>query len=210
VFFINLIISFSFSQKFFGQRATQYPAYPPLFAFHYLGETYLKLNDIEKASHCFEKAMEISPRHLSRGINFGKILVQMKMITKAIQVFDKTLALSGNTLELKEEIANFCIGEEVNEYAVKLLESIVEELPNRADLLFKLAKITEKLGDTSKAMIFLIRSGEIDTENEDIKIHLANNYLSLDKPLLAEIPLKQILKINPNNELARELLQKCA
>ena len=94
--------------------------------------------------------------------------------------------------------------------AAKLLDSIVREQPNRADLLFKLAKALEKLGEIRKAVNFLTRAQEIDKENDDIKIHLARDYLALDKPIMAEGPLKKMLKNNPDNELARELLGKCA
>ncbi len=181
-----------------------------VFAFHHLGEIYLKLNDIEKASHYFEKAMKISPRQISRGIDFGKTLVKMKMSEKAIQVFDKTLELSGSTFELREEIADFCINEGVDEYVVKLLESIVKELPDRSDLFFKLGKTLEKLGQTNKAATYLINAAGIDKENVDIRLHLAKSYLTADKTVLAEKPLKEILKISPDNKQAKELLKQCA
>ena len=184
--------------------------YLDVFAFHYLGEIYLKLNDIEKASHYFEKAMKISPRHISRGIDFGKTLVQRKMDKRAIQVFNKVLDLHGSSLELREEIADFCIEEGVNEYAVKLLESIVKKLPDRSDLFFKLGKTMERLGNITKAGTYLINASEIDKQNVEIKISLAKNYLTLGKPILAEKPLKDTLKINPKNELAKKLLRQCA
>lgn len=184
--------------------------YLDVFAFHYLGEIYLRLEDIEKAASFFEKAMKISPRHLSRGVHFGKTLVQMKMVKKAVQVFDKTLEFAGGSLELREEISEFCIAQEVNPYAAKLLESIVSDEPNRADLLLKLAKVLEKLGERQKAITYLVRARELDKENEEIDIHLAQNYLALKKPLMAEGPLKKILRKNPDNELARALLKECA
>jgi CheY-like chemotaxis protein len=179
-------------------------------AFHYLGEIYLKWKDIEKAAHYLEKAMRISPRHVKRGIHFGKTLVQMKAIPKAIQVFEKTLDYAGSPPGLREEIANFCITAEVDEYAAKLLRSLVGEQPNRSDLLLKLAIILEKLGDVSKAITHLVRASEIDKESVDIKIRLAKNYLALKKPILAERPLRDIINKNPDNELAQELLKQCA
>ena len=84
-----------------------------VFAFHYLGELYLKQNDIEKAQQYFEKAMKISPRHLTRGITFGKTLVKMKMNKRATHVFDGAFKLSGSSIELKEEVTDFCIEEGV-------------------------------------------------------------------------------------------------
>ncbi len=174
--------------------------YLDVFAFHYLGEIYLKLNDIDKASHYFEKAMKISPRQIRRGVDFGKILVQRKMAKRAIHVFNKVLDLHGSSLELREDIADFCIEEGgVDEYAVKLLESIVKELPDRSDLFFKLGKTMERLGNINKAVTYLINASEIDKQNVDIKISLAKNYLTLGKPILAEKPLKDTLKIEPKN-----------
>ena len=181
-----------------------------MFAFHYLGELYLKVNDIEKAQHYFEEAMRISPRNLSRGINFGKTLVQMKMIPRAIGVFDQALELSRSTLELKEEIADFCIEEGASEYAAKLLESIFKEKPNRADLFFKLGKALENSGNIKKAVAYLVRASGVDKDNIEIKIHLGKDYLTLGKPIFAEKVLKKALKINPNHKAARELLRQCA
>ena len=180
-----------------------------VFAFHHLGEIYLKKKDVEKAAYYLEKAMKISPRHLERGINFGKTLVRMKMVSKAKQVFEKTLNLAERRSELREEIAEFCIEENVNEYASGLLESIVQEQPDRADLLFQLGKTQEKLGNPKSAVTYLVRAGNLDKKNVDIKIHLAKDYLTLNKPMLAEGPLKEILKNNPDNDLARELLKQC-
>ena len=183
--------------------------YLDVFAFHCLGELYLKANEIEKAQRYFEKAMRISPRHLSRGVNFGKTLVQMKMIPRAIQVFDEALKLSGSTLELRKEIADFCIEEAVSEYAVRLLESIIKESPNRADLLFKLGKALENSGDINGAVTYLAKAGRMDKKNVEIKIHLAKDYLTLGKPIFAEKFLKNALRINPNHKGAKELLRHC-
>ncbi len=181
-----------------------------VFAFHYLGEIYLKKKKIEKAAYYLDKAMRISPRHLDRGINFGKTLIRMKMIPKALQVFDRTLELSGSTPELQEEIAEFCMENNIDEYAVRLLESLITVQPKRADLMFKLGKTLEKLNETSRAVSYLVKAGEIDKENVDIKIHLAKDYLTLKKPILAERPLREIINANPDNELAKELLKQCA
>lgn len=180
-----------------------------VFAFHYLGEICLKQKRIEKAAYYLDKAMKISPRHVERGFNFAKILVQMKMIKKAVHIFDKTLELSGSTPELKEEIIDFCLENNIDEYAVKLLESAANEQPKRADLLFKLGNTLEKLGEAKRAVNHLVRAGQLDNQNIEIKIHLARNYLTLKKPILAEKPLREVINANPDNELARELLKQC-
>jgi len=117
--------------------------YLDVIAFHYLGELYLKLDDIENAQKYFEKAMQLSPRHLDRGINFGKTLVRRKMIPRATQVFNEAFKLADHSVDLQEEIADFCIENGANEYAAILLESVIDELPERKDLYFKLGKTLE-------------------------------------------------------------------
>ena len=180
-----------------------------VFAFHHLGELYLNMDDIEKASINFEKAMEISPRHLTRAINFGKTLIARGISEKAIDVFEKTFELSDNPTQLKEEISDFCAESNFHEYAAKLLEGIIMEQPNRTDLFFRLGLNLEKTGDLRKAVTYLVQAEAEDKENTEIKIHLAKNYLALEKPIMAERPLKEVLKLNPENELANELLKQC-
>ncbi len=183
--------------------------YLDVFAFHYLGEIYLRLNDIENAQDYFEKAMKISPRHLSRGIHFGKTLIQMDMASRATKVFDFALKLAKGKLQLKEEIANFCIKEGAHEYAVKLMESILKERPDRKDLLFKIGISLEQIRDTKKAINYLVKASKEDNENQEINLHLAKNYMELNKPIFAEKALKKVLHINPDHSEAKRLLKKC-
>jgi CheY-like chemotaxis protein len=180
-----------------------------VFAFHYLGELYLKRDEIEKASRYFDKAMSISPRHVARGIRFGKILVQRQNIEKAVQVFDKAISLSENALELREEIADFCIEQGAKQYGARLLESILRADPTRKDLLFKLGVALEEIGKHSKALTYLTRAEKEERDNPDIKVHLAGVYLALGRPIRAEKALKEILKADPKNKKAMEFLKEC-
>jgi len=183
--------------------------YLDVFAFHYLGELYLKRNQIEEASRYFDKAMSISPRHLKRGIHFGKVLVQRHRFEKAAQVFDKAIQLSEDDLELREEIAHFCIEEGAKEYGAKLLESIVKADPKRKDLLLKLGVALAEVGENSKALSYLTRAEKEDRDNLDIKMYLAKVHLALSRPIRAENVLKEILRVNPKSKEAKELLKAC-
>lgn len=181
-----------------------------VFAFHHLGALYLEENNMEMAQKYFEKAMDISPRHVSRGLHFGRILIQRNMVKRAITVFNKVFSLARNTVEMKEDTADFCIEHEVYEYAAVLLESLIRKQPDREDLLFQMGKSMEKLDEAKKALTYLVRAEKIDKEDICIKIHLARNYLTIEKPILAEKALKKILKIDPDHEEAKELYRQCA
>jgi DNA-binding response OmpR family regulator len=177
-------------------------------AFHSLGELYLRQNDIEKAAKCFDKAMRISPRHVSRGIYFGQILVQKNMIKKAISVFDKAITLSGNSLAMREEIAEFCLQNRAYDYAIGLLEGILGDVPSRSDIMVRLATVYEKLGKNHNALDYLIEAGKKDSGNIETKILTAKLYIKIEHLLRAEQVLKSILKLDSENETASSLLRQ--
>ncbi len=184
--------------------------YMDVLAFHYLGELYLEKDDIEKASHYLDKAMKISPRQLGRGIRFGEVLVRRNRLEKAREVFDKVLSLPAATPEVREEVADFCLEHGFNDYGLKLLASLTEDQPRRADLFFKLGKALLSEGEKLRAVYYLSQAAELDKGGVAVRLELARSYLEMKKPLLAEKPLLQILEMDRGNQEAQDLLRRCS
>ncbi len=178
-------------------------------AFHSLGDLYLKKDNITNALKYFDKAVAISPRNIERGLNLGKILIQQGMSEKAISVFNKVFRLSHDPLELKEEIVDLCIAHGANKYAYKLLKDIINQMPNRADLLFKLGVICDELGNKDEAVTQFLNAERLDPANIHIKLQLAQIYIDQEMLLRAEKPLKDILKLDPQHIQAQKLLREC-
>ncbi|MBW2107473.1 MAG: response regulator [Deltaproteobacteria bacterium] len=178
-------------------------------ACHHLGELYVQSNDIESASKYFEKAMQISPRHVGRAVFFGTTLLERKMVQEAVQVFDKALGLSGHDTQLQENIALSCIEKGAKQYGAKLLEALYRQDPNRDNLAARLGITFRELGQFGKALTYLTRAEEQSPKDLALKIHLAKVYLAMGKVIRAEKALKQVLKIDPDNEQAWELIKKC-
>jgi len=178
-------------------------------AFTHLGDLYLKKDDIDNALKYFVKAIKISPRHLERGLNLGKVLVKKKMVAKAIPVFNKVFEISKDSLKLKEEVANYCFSEGAHEYAGRLLKSVIDQDRTRSDMLFKLGILAEKSGNADEALKYFIEAEHHDDKSVDIKLHIARNYIARGKVLFAEKPLQMVLKLDPENAEARELLRQC-
>ena len=179
-------------------------------AYHHLGELYSRQNDIEKAAIYYEKAMSVSPRHISRCISFGKVLVQKGMIKEAKKVFNKAIELSDDRLTLQEQISELCMENEIYDYAIKLMDLILKDMPTRYDLMFKIGIANEKTGEHSKALRYLTGAGKKDRENIEIRVHIGKNLIALGEVLKAEQVLKTVLKIDPGNEEAKELIGECA
>ncbi len=180
-----------------------------VFALHYLGELYLRRNDMEKATEYFERAMEINPRHVRRGIDLGKILVSRGMTDRATKVFDKVTRLPGCSPDMQEEIADYCLVKGGGDYAVKLLESLIARDKTRWDLFFKLGRLWEEAGEMLKAVACFAQAAGLDKNNIDVRMHLAEVYFRMRKPILAEKALAEVLEINRDHEGAKALMKKC-
>ncbi|MBW1699340.1 MAG: tetratricopeptide repeat protein [Deltaproteobacteria bacterium] len=178
-------------------------------AFHNLGELYLKRNDINKAARFYDKAMTISPRHVSRGINFGKVLVKKGEVQKALRIFDKAINLTDNSLSVQEEVADFCLENGMDEYAAQLMEFILQQTPNRHDIMYKLGIANENLGQPRKALSYFIGAGKKDRNNLEIQVRIAKNYIDSGQVLRAEKVIKSILDVDPDNQDAKDLLRRC-
>jgi len=124
-------------------------------------------------------------------------------------VFDKAIALSDNSLVVQEEVADFCLEEGFYEYAEKNLEFLLQQMPSRQDIIYKLGEVNEKQGQFRKALGYFIEVGKRDKNNTDIQLKIAKNYIASGQVLRAEQMLNVILRKDPDNESAKELLQQC-
>lgn len=180
-----------------------------VFAFHCLGEIYLKRNDIDQAADWFEKAMSVSPRHVPRGVYFGKILIQKGLFDRGEIVLDKAITLSGNDPVLMEEIVAYCIEQKAYRYALKLLEIMLKVAPEQTDVLSRMGKIYEILEEPQNALKYFMRADKIEDKNIEHKLSIARNYIKMDQMLRADLVLKDVLRIDPENEEAKSLTQQC-
>ena len=177
-------------------------------AFHRLGELYLEKDDIDNAIKFLDKAISISPRHASRGVNFGKILVQKNMKQKAVGIFKKAISISDDSIALREEIAAFCLENNMYKLGAELMTFLVENVPGRHDLLLKIASSYEKLNDTENAIRYLLEAENYIKDDVDIKIRLARLYMSLKQVFRADHKLREVIVIDPGNQEARQLFSR--
>jgi tetratricopeptide (TPR) repeat protein len=146
---------------------------------------------------------------VGRSVQFGKVLIQRGEVRKALNIFDKAISLSDNSMSVQEEVADFCLEEDQNEYAQKNLEFLSQQMPSRQDIVYKLGIANEKQGQYRKALGYFIEAGKRDRDNIDIQLKVAKNYIASGQVLRAEQTLNSIMRKNPDNEHAKELLKQC-
>ena len=126
-----------------------------------------------------------------------------------MSVFERAISLGDNSLSVQEEIADYCLEQGINEYAQGLLEFVHKQMPTRNDIVYKLGVTHENLGEYRKALDFFIEAGKKDRDSTELQVRIAKNYIASGQVLRAEQLLHSILRKEPENEPARELLKQC-
>lgn len=180
-----------------------------VFAFHYLGDLYLRKGDMDNASKCYERAMHISPRHLERGMNFGRILLEKGMSGKAVKVFQKIIDLADDPISLREDIASICMDRGEYGFAIQLYTFILQQIPNRFDIMSHLVDAHVRSGESKKAMPYLMEIERKEAGDANLLLKVAKVYITLNQTARADLVLQKVEKIDPGNREARELLKQC-
>lgn len=177
-------------------------------SYHYLGQIYYKAGDISKACDHFATAMEISPRHSDRAINFSKLLLKQKKLKEAEKVLKLVLRNNNHDIDLKEDVAEACGQNGLYDMAIKAYREVLQEDPERFYLKKNLGITLRRAGDNADAVKILEEA--LDKIGEDIEImqELANLYMVLKMPMRADKWATRILRIDPNNPLAKKLLHQ--
>jgi tetratricopeptide (TPR) repeat protein len=179
-----------------------------VFAVHYLGDLYLRRGDLDRAAHYYEQAMRISPRHLERGLNFGKILLEKNMTSEALKVFSNILVFAEDRISLREEIAAICTEKGEYRYAIGLYSFILQQLPGRVDIMSKLVDAYVCSGDPKKAMPYLAEMEKRETKDVGLLLKIARLYIELNQTVRADLVLQKVDKIDPGNAEAKKLLRE--
>jgi len=177
-------------------------------SYHYLGQIYYKAGDIPKACEHFATAMEISPRHSDRAINFSKLLLKQNRLKEAEKVLKLVLRNNGDDIDLKEDVAEACGQNGLYEMGIKAYEEILRDDPERFYLKKNLGLTFRRAGHNNEAVKILEEALEKTGDDIEIMLALANIYLDLKMPMRTDKWATRIIRVDPENKEAKELLLK--
>lgn len=180
-----------------------------------LVDLFLKNNDAVNALSYYEKGKIAGQQAVEKGVLIAEKLIEQGMISQAVTIFTQILDKAGDNVSMRENIVNVCVRNKEYDYAKILLKNIVEDEPGRYDLQLKLAKLYAGTEETDMAVECyenLDNSVKMDRDLTaeqvvSIKVWLAKFYMQNKKPFIADQHINQILKIDPENEMALKLRQ---
>lgn len=177
-------------------------------SYHYLGQIYYRAGDVTKATDHFATAMDISPRHSDRAINFSKLLLKQQKLKEAEKVLKLVLRTNNEDLDLKEDIAETCSANGLYDMAVKCYHEILRSDPERFYLQKNLGITLRRSGDNNEAVGVLEEALGKLGDDIDIMLELSYAYLEMKMPMRADKWATKIIRVDPQNQAAKEILSQ--
>ncbi len=180
-----------------------------VYSYHYLGQIYYELGETDKAISSYSNALTISPRNAERALNFARLIIKQNQITEAEKVIKLVLKINSNDLDMREKLIAFCAENGLHDMAAKASRELLKIAPERVQIakhlgisLFHQAQLPEAMKTLEQAAL------EIETDI-DLWLTLAKTYLAMNKIVRAEKWATRVIRMDSDNEEAKEILDKC-
>ncbi|MFH2059690.1 MAG: response regulator [Pseudomonadota bacterium] len=174
----------------------------------YLGDYYLKTNELEKAGKYFLEILSLSTQYNDRAFDIGEKLLKKGFRSLALNIFSKVIIQSKKQNVAREQIIEICLSNNELDYPQDLLELCIKENPSNYDMIYKAGMISLQNDNWEKALKHFNNVDRHVNGHVDAKFQIAKIYYMNRKVLKADDYLNQILRIDPNHEEALMLRRK--
>lgn len=179
-------------------------------SYHALGQIAFRQNNSEKAIGYFSRAMEISPRHTDRAMQFAKLLLKKNLLPEAEKVLKLILRYKVNDVDFKEEVAEVALAAGINSLALKAFREVIKDDPQRSYLNKKIGTALVRAGEYGDGTRLLETAADKTPQDIELLLLLSRSYLEMKMPMRADNWAAKAIRIDPQNVEAREILKKCA
>jgi tetratricopeptide (TPR) repeat protein len=177
-------------------------------AYSIRAETYLALNESQKAVQDFKKSIELSPLNISRYEGCCNILIKNSKFEECIEVLNKAIEVELSHPFINERLG-FCYFS-IKDYikAQKFLKEAIRLEPENVSFLNALAICYRDARDFEKSLQVYNQILKKDAENYHVLFNKAILFLLMDRHDEALRLLRRTLKIEPTFKKAIDKLNE--
>lgn len=168
----------------------------------YLGDYYLRTNELERAGEYYLEILRLSSRYNDRAFDIGEKLLRGGLRNIALNIFSKVLIQSKKQNMTREKIVDICLSCNEFKFPQELLEQAIRENPSNYEMIFKAGQIHLEAGNREKALSCFETVDRHVRGHLEAKYNIAKIYVQNRKVIKADDYLNQILRIDPKNEAA--------
>lgn len=168
-------------------------------AHNILGAIYMEMNNLDKASKSFMKAISLTKNYYHAINNLGLVFFKKKDYEKAIKYFKRASYFNEKYIEPLLNLSAVYIATYKFNKAKSILKKIINLDPNAKEAYYNLSKTNIQLGQIDIAIDNLKKAISIDRKHLDYLKDLGNIYLQKGEFEIGINYLKEYLKIFPNS-----------
>lgn len=161
-----------------------------------LAAIYFKNGKLEQTIDQYELLKKHYPDDMSTLVSLGYLYIAGAKYTKAIETFNTAILIHPDTFMIEDEYLEQLIRDGQLYEALTYIESLLEQWPNRPELLASQADMLIILGDTTEAISKYKQALDICPDFLEATIKLGTQYLKIDAGQLAAEQFNRAVDIN--------------
>ena len=181
-----------------------------------LATCYFELGDADKSSELITKAVEIAPEDFNANMAAGQIFIRKKQPDKALPYLQKAVELNPENSAVIRNLAQTYYDLDNIEESISTYKKAIQttfDLKAKADLHFNLGVLYNQVGDFDQAEDHFLSSLDLNPEDIEAIIGMAQTFESIEKWRKAEKFYKELIYLDPENAnhyrgISRVLLQQ--
>ncbi len=178
-------------------------------SYHFLGQIYFSTGNIDEAIANYSMAVKLSPRNSERAFKFTALLMGKKRIGDAEKIFKILIKNNQKDMDLLEKVADACLEQQVYGLAAKTYQSVLRADSERTYLSKKIGIAMLKSDKAHDAIGVFEKAIEGSPEDIEMLLFLAQSYLDIKMPIRAEKWAAKVIRIDPKNTTANNILDQC-
>jgi len=144
-------------------------------AWYGLGNIYYRQEKYDFSEHHLRKALAINPCSSPLYCYLGMALHANQKTAQALEMLSNAISIDPKNPLARFQKAQVLLSTEQYEFALAELMQLVEMAPKEGSVYFVLGKVYKKLGEQSKAMVYLTRALDLSPKDaQQIKAAILN------------------------------------
>jgi tetratricopeptide (TPR) repeat protein len=161
-----------------------------------LAAIYFKNGQLEKTVQQYELLKQQYPDDISTLVTLGYLYCANKDYTRAIETFNTAILIHPDNFLIRDDYLEQLISDGLLQEALERLENLLDEQPDRADLIAKQADVLSMFGETADAISLYQQALRICPEFLEATVKLGAQYLKLDAKQSAAQQFNRAVEIN--------------
>lgn len=161
-----------------------------------LAAIYFKNGQLEKTVQQYELLKQQYPDDISTLVTLGYLYCASTDYTRAIETFNTAILIHPDNFLIRDDYLDQLISNSQLQEALERLENLLDEQPDRADLIAKQADVLSMLGETAEAISLYQQALRICPDFLEATVKLGTQYLKLDAKQPAAQQFNRAVEIN--------------